>query len=176
MTYKEKLRDPRWQQKRLRVMERDGWTCKVCGDKSTTLNVHHKRYQKGAEPWEYGDEKLMTICEACHHSLRLIDDNQANAADTIYTAFQLFSMRLMDGHLGAAALSYNDARKKWLKAQDDGASVEETDALCAAMSDAGWAMIEEANAVFSKDLLEFGGVRSKYNPAFLAVCVKMGIL
>ena len=64
--YSEKLRDPRWQKLRLQVFERDGWKCRNCGDSETTLAVHHKRYQRGLEPWEYPLESLMTLCEECH--------------------------------------------------------------------------------------------------------------
>ncbi len=65
-TYAEKLRDPRWQKKRLEIMQRDGFQCTSCGDDSTTLNVHHSVYQKGAMPWEYEDHFLTTLCELCH--------------------------------------------------------------------------------------------------------------
>lgn len=66
MTYAEKLRDPRWQKKRLEVMNRDGFKCKSCGDATSTLNVHHKYYEKGAMPWDYPETALVTLCEKCH--------------------------------------------------------------------------------------------------------------
>lgn len=65
-TYIEKLRDPRWQRKRLERMEESQWACDSCGDTSSTLNVHHKDYFKGREPWEYDIGQLSTLCEACH--------------------------------------------------------------------------------------------------------------
>lgn len=65
-TYAEKLRDPRWQKKRLEIMERDGFVCRECGDKASTLNVHHGYYARGRSPWEYPDHHLVTLCEACH--------------------------------------------------------------------------------------------------------------
>lgn len=64
MTYSEKLKDPRWQKKRLGILERDGWKCWVCSDETTTLHVHHLRYS--GEPWEAPDEMLLTLCESCH--------------------------------------------------------------------------------------------------------------
>lgn len=67
--YWEKLRDGRWQRKRLEVMERDDFTCKRCsrrGDDGATLNVHHKIYRKGRDPWDYVDTDLVTLCEECH--------------------------------------------------------------------------------------------------------------
>lgn len=64
--YAEKLRDPRWQRMRLKVMERDGFACQGCGDTRTTLNVHHKQYVRGCDPWEYPTSALETLCENCH--------------------------------------------------------------------------------------------------------------
>lgn len=65
-SYYEKLRDPRWQKKRLEIMERDGFACRGCGDKDSTLNVHHGYYKKGCDPWEYHQSTLVTLCEKCH--------------------------------------------------------------------------------------------------------------
>lgn len=65
-TYWELLRDPRWQQMRLKVMERDKWTCVECKRSDSTLNVHHTYYAKGRAPWEYEPESLKTLCEDCH--------------------------------------------------------------------------------------------------------------
>ena len=64
--YSEKLKDPRWQKKQLEVMERDGWECTNCGDKEKTLHVHHKKYLKGKDPWDYDNDLLETLCEPCH--------------------------------------------------------------------------------------------------------------
>ena len=64
-TYSEKLKDPRWQKKRLEVMERDGFTCRDCGATHKTLHVHHCMYEKG-EPWETDSRFLLTLCEDCH--------------------------------------------------------------------------------------------------------------
>lgn len=66
MTYSEKLKDPRWQKKRLEILQRDDWACQYCGDKETTLHVHHEIYEKGVEPWETDEWLLTTLCEECH--------------------------------------------------------------------------------------------------------------
>lgn len=66
MTYKEQLKDPRWQKKRLEIMERDGWQCQCCFDRDNTLTVHHKKYDNGKMAWEYENELLITLCEDCH--------------------------------------------------------------------------------------------------------------
>ena len=63
--YSKKLRDPRWQKKRLEILNRDGFTCRLCEDSESTLHVHHKRYFSG-EPWEIPNSLLVTLCESCH--------------------------------------------------------------------------------------------------------------
>ncbi|HQR20070.1 MAG TPA: hypothetical protein PKV98_04345 [Burkholderiaceae bacterium] len=65
-TYYEKLKDPRWQKRRLDILARDEWMCQACYDAESTLHVHHIAYRKGAEPWEYPDHMLVTLCEECH--------------------------------------------------------------------------------------------------------------
>ncbi len=66
MTYKEKLLDPRWQKRRLQILQRDKWRCTWCGNKNLTLHVHHFSYPKGKEIWEVDDSVLTTLCELCH--------------------------------------------------------------------------------------------------------------
>lgn len=68
MTYSEKLKDPRWQRKRLEILNRDGFTCCHCGDTESTLNIHHHYYEKKKMPWDYPDGALITLCEHCHKS------------------------------------------------------------------------------------------------------------
>ena len=63
-SYGEKLMDPRWQKKRLRILERDEFTCQRCMDSESTLHVHHHRYR--GEPWEVDDSWLVTLCADCH--------------------------------------------------------------------------------------------------------------
>jgi len=69
-TYSEKLKDPRWQKKRLEVLERDHWACVTCGAKQDTLHVHHLFYFYGKEPWDIPSGFLITLCEACHNTAR----------------------------------------------------------------------------------------------------------
>ncbi len=65
-SYWQKLRDPRWQKRRLEIMDRDGFSCRMCGNDRDTLNVHHLAYQRDGEPWETHDDLLVTLCESCH--------------------------------------------------------------------------------------------------------------
>lgn len=65
-SYSEKLRDPRWQKKRLEALQAADFCCQVCYDSESTLHVHHKQYFKGREPWEYEVGQLAVLCESCH--------------------------------------------------------------------------------------------------------------
>jgi 5-methylcytosine-specific restriction endonuclease McrA len=66
MTYAEKLRDPRWQKKRLKILERDSFSCVACGADDKPLQVHHCFYERHKEPWETDDRLLLSVCENCH--------------------------------------------------------------------------------------------------------------
>lgn len=73
-TYWEKLKDPRWQKLRLEAMQKADFHCERCGDGEETLNVHHKEYFKGREPWEYKPKQLAVLCESCHEYLHSMED------------------------------------------------------------------------------------------------------
>lgn len=64
MTYSDKLKDPRWQRKRLEILNRDDFKCFWCGDKDNTLHVHHEYYE--GDPWDVDNDGLTTLCSECH--------------------------------------------------------------------------------------------------------------
>lgn len=64
-TYSELLKDPRWQRKRLEILNRDGFRCQSCMDDENTLHIHHTKYGNGM-PWEVPNDWLVTLCECCH--------------------------------------------------------------------------------------------------------------
>lgn len=67
--YIEKLKDPRWQKKRLEILNRDDWRCRVCGDPDKPLHVHHIFYVPKREPWDINNGFLITVCENCHKNI-----------------------------------------------------------------------------------------------------------
>ncbi len=79
-SYSEKLLDPRWQQMRLRVYERDGFACRCCGSKEKTLHAHHVQYHPHAEgPWDYDQDTIITLCADCHSDEHSdLDSSKAN--------------------------------------------------------------------------------------------------
>lgn len=62
--YAEKLKDPRWQKKRLEILQRDEFTCTICQDKTTTLHIHHLKYK--GDPWSVENNHLVSLCADCH--------------------------------------------------------------------------------------------------------------
>lgn len=69
-TYAEKLKDVRWQKKRMEVLEAANYTCRSCyrgQNDGISMHVHHPVYEKNREPWEYDD--LVAVCDECHAKL-----------------------------------------------------------------------------------------------------------
>ena len=65
--YGKRLSDPRWQRRRLEVLERDSWRCTWCGEGREELQVHHGYYERGrVDPWEYDMTTLYSLCDNCH--------------------------------------------------------------------------------------------------------------
>ena len=74
-TYAEKLRDPRWQRRRLERLASKAWTCQDCGDQSRELHVHHAFYEPRRDPWDYPDRALLVLCNGCHISRHMHQKN-----------------------------------------------------------------------------------------------------
>lgn len=70
-SYREKLFDRRWLEKRAEIIKRDNFRCAICGS-TNGLVVHHKQYHynkkenRKSDPWEYDNKCLVTLCESCH--------------------------------------------------------------------------------------------------------------
>lgn len=107
MTYSEKLRDPRWQKKRLEIMNRDDFRCQACQSKEKTLNVHHRFYRKGKAPWEYENSELVTFCEDCHQK---VEDSIRSVAEGC--AFNETLLKIM-----YYLQSYSNITEYWMMSQ-----------------------------------------------------------
>jgi hypothetical protein len=66
MTYSEQLKSPKWQKKRLEILERDKFKCIICGCDDKQLHVHHGAYLSKVKVWEYDNSMLHTLCCDCH--------------------------------------------------------------------------------------------------------------
>lgn len=88
--------DPRWQKKRLEILERDNFTCTECGDNESTLHVHHSHYKKGAKVWDYNNVSLFTLCENCHkkkhEEVKAVDPMKVRRLMDLYMTFSKVSL------------------------------------------------------------------------------------
>jgi len=109
--YYEKLKDPRWQKKRLEIMGRSNFKCENCGDSKTELHVHHIKYEYGKNPWEYDEDDLIALCSECHKVLHDIKET------LIFAIWEYFSIsrfmgdneipaRFFDKNIDMESLSY----------------------------------------------------------------------
>lgn len=64
--FMDQYKDPQWQRKRLEILQRDNFTCKMCDGTTRMLHVHHKKYIPDHKPWEYDNSNFLTLCEDCH--------------------------------------------------------------------------------------------------------------
>ena len=95
MSYSKKLKDPRWQKRRLDILSRDKFTCKLCLTETETLHVHHKRYIKGGEPWDAPDSALVTLCETCHSEEAGMSEAISELVDMIRDRFTVDETTLL---------------------------------------------------------------------------------
>jgi 5-methylcytosine-specific restriction endonuclease McrA len=95
--YAEKLKDPRWQRKRLEIMERDGFSCLHCGEHEKTLHVHHSYYVSGREPWDYPGFALLTLCEPCHSEVNTVKTDFETVLESIGVKSAFDLMRMVGG-------------------------------------------------------------------------------
>lgn len=105
--YGELLRDPRWQKKRLEIMNRDNFTCQVCGlTEGRLLNVHHLWY--GPTPWDIPNNLLLTLCEDCHKKEESVNDKLVSVFKSV-SEFGILRMDMVE--LIACAMDYAGRKK-----------------------------------------------------------------
>jgi hypothetical protein len=120
LTYTEQLKHPKWQRKRLEMLEASGFKCTNCGTEEKTLHVHHKQYVRGRSAWEYSATELQVLCEDCHtttHDIkeRLVAFLALNFHDI---PMEEFTYGLLGGFLSPFQLvSAEDMSEAWRLAQ-----------------------------------------------------------
>lgn len=99
----EKYKDPRWQKKRLEVLNRAGFKCERCSDAASQLHIHHAYYKSGMKPWEYRDDTLFCLCEVCHSEV-------GEMCDDLRLAFCRLTAKQQDDLLTAAVMLCNSKK------------------------------------------------------------------
>lgn len=105
-SWSDQYKSPKWQKKRLEILNRDDFTCQNCGDTESTLHVHHKVYTPNTSVWDYADNYLITYCDGCHEMAHDVIDRLKFAVDDIklyssievqdYTLRVIYNMQFMD--------------------------------------------------------------------------------
>ncbi len=105
-SYSEKLKDPRWQKKRLEVFNAAGWRCQECRAADQTLNVHHSFYELGKEPWEADGALMLCLCEQHHRERQEVEQRILAGVARRLCVLNLRGLRAVAGveGLGVAAL------------------------------------------------------------------------
>lgn len=102
MTYQEQIKHPKWQKKRLEVLEYHGFACERCEIEDKTLNVHHKIYRKGKKAWEYELDDLACLCEDCHKVIHSRQDELKELMACLYED----DLLLVSGYVKAIYATY----------------------------------------------------------------------
>lgn len=112
-----KYKHPNWQEKRLKVMDEAGFQCSHCGDKDSTLNVHHISYLKNRDPWEYENKELLCLCEGCHAEMHAMEDRLKDALHS-YKVVSYQTMQSTEELIGYLVASSQQGPFR-VKAHDD---------------------------------------------------------
>lgn len=93
MSYTEKLKDGRWQKKRLEIMDRDIFKCVDTG-KNDNLQIHHCWYAKG-NPWDTPSEYLITVSEEAHQERHIVEGEIRKHMGRIFAGCKIEDLRAM---------------------------------------------------------------------------------
>lgn len=120
MTYREQLRDRRWQVKRTRILERDNFTCqnvncKYRHDTSVLFEVHHLDYIPGTLAWDYPDDMMLTLCSKCHSDEKLRPQEERYLINTLRMKGFLLSDLLAFSTLVDTDIEYTSSLLKILR-------------------------------------------------------------
>jgi len=77
-----------WEEQRMKAIERDDYTCQVCGETEELLQVHHLTPFKEFDNYEQANkiENLETLCATCHGKIEMgpIVDRIISAAEEVH--------------------------------------------------------------------------------------------
>lgn len=71
MTYQEQIKSPKWQKKRLEILNLRGFKCEKCSCEERQLHIHHRFYLKDRKAWEYNNDVFQVLYHSCHENEHL---------------------------------------------------------------------------------------------------------
>lgn len=93
LTYREQLQHPRWQRRRLAVLQAADFQCEECGSGEKTLNVHHVHYMLGTMLWDYPLALLECLREGCHKERQKVQQTILLNVATVLRDLKLDELR-----------------------------------------------------------------------------------
>lgn len=113
-TYSDKLKNPKWQKKRLEILNLKEFKCELCQSEEQELHVHHRFYIKGREPWQYDNDVFQVLCSNCHKNvhdnLLLVNNNVPEKYKKIISLIDSFESYDLDNL--TTFLSLDDIKEK----------------------------------------------------------------
>ena len=76
MNYQDQLKSPKWQKKRLDILNLRGFKCEKCNCEENQLHVHHRFYLKNRKAWEYDNDVFQVLCHICHEKEHKKEDSK----------------------------------------------------------------------------------------------------
>lgn len=69
LSYREQMNHPLWIKKKSEILQRDNFSCRICGTQLHRLEVHHLCYFPDLLAWEYDSELIVSVCGKHHDQL-----------------------------------------------------------------------------------------------------------
>ena len=86
--YSDKLKNPKWQKKRLEILNLHGFKCEKCGCEDKELHVHHRFYIKGREVWQYDNDVFQVLCCDCHEKEHIKEKESVRVVEVVPERYQ----------------------------------------------------------------------------------------
>jgi len=87
MNYSDQLKSPKWQKKRLDILNLRGFKCEKCNCEENQLHVHHRFYLKNRKAWEYDNDVFQVFCHICHENEHKKEDQKKFEISDIWLFF-----------------------------------------------------------------------------------------
>lgn len=110
MKYSEQLEDPRWKNKRIKILKRDKCRCTICNSEEN-LNIHHKYYVKGHKAWDYPNSALITLCNSCHNTWH--ENHILEIRETIWKKNREYIIPIKSKKKKKKKVSYGGYNTRW---------------------------------------------------------------
>jgi len=72
---------------RIRIFERDNYTCVNCGKRGVKLNAHHITAWCTDTKLRYNMDNMITLCYTCHREYHSVYGNNTNCNETTFNKF-----------------------------------------------------------------------------------------